>query len=65
MDFFIEYLGEFILLFGAGLLSLFGKKDSAQKLLKKRRKLRKKQEKKVKKEAKKLEEDLEVLKEME
>lgn len=64
MDFFIEYLGEFILLFGAAILSLFGKKESAKKLLKKTRKAKMKQEKKVAKEAKKLEEDLEVLKSM-
>ena len=64
MDFFVEYLGEFILLIGAGVLGLFGKKETAEKLLKKRRKRRRKQEKKVAKEAKKLEEDLSILEEM-
>ena len=65
MEFFIEYLGEIALFVTSGFLYLIGKKDSAEKLLKKRRKRKKKFEKKCKKDAKKLEEDLELLKELE
>lgn len=63
-EFIVEYLGEFIIAVVSFLCGLFGRKDTAKKLIKFRRKMRAKQEKKVQKEAKKLEEDLKVLKEI-
>jgi len=65
MDFLAEYLGELILIVGIGILKLFGRNETAEALMKKRKKRRRKQEKKVKKEAQKLEKDLETLKELE
>ena len=64
MEFFVEYLGELIIALISFLCGMFGRKDTAKKLIQYRRKMRAKQEKKVQKEAKQLEEDLEVLKEI-
>lgn len=65
MEFLAEYLGELILVVGIGILKLFGKNETAEQLMKRRRKTRKKMEKKIKKESKKLEEDLQALKDLE
>lgn len=65
MEFLIDYLEEIILLVGIGILRLFGRNETAEKLAKKRLKRKKKLTKKCKKEADKLEKDFEALKQLE
>ncbi len=64
MDFFVDYLEEIILLVGIVVLRLFGRKETAEKLAKKRLKRKKKLTKKCNKEARKLEKDYKALKDM-